>query len=122
MEKIFEKEVEEILKAGEKKYLTTTHKKLPTLVGVKHHGIIIRVNTISKDDDLLVDYLYNLNKIPFSSKSSIFQYGQHVTASKLAQDIDAIRPSRLVEIFIFRISEFSWRFNIRKSPFYVKKA
>ena len=122
MEKIFGKEIEEILKAGEKKYLTTTHKKLPpTLIGVKYQGIIIRVNTISKDGDLLVDYLYNLNKIPFSSKSSIFQYGQHVTASKLAKDIDAIRPSRLGEIFIFRISEFSWRFNIRKSPFYVKK-
>lgn len=62
MEKIFEKEVEEILKTGEKRYLTTTHKKLPTLIGVKHHGIIIRVNTISKDDDLLIDYVNILNK------------------------------------------------------------
>ena len=97
MEKILETEIEEILKAGEKRYLTTTLKKLPTLIGVKHRGVIIRVNTISKDDDLLVDYLYSLNKRPFSPESSVFQHGQHVTASKLAQDIDKIRPSRLVD-------------------------
>ena len=115
MEKILKTEIERILKTGEKKYLTIT------LIRIKHHGII-RVNTISKDGDLLVDHLYNLSKKPFSSESSIFQYGQHVIASKLAQDVDAIRPSRLVEIFNFRILEFEWRFNIRKSPFYVKKA
>ena len=45
MEKIFEDEVEEILKAGEKKYLTITYKKLS-------NRVIMRINTISKDYDL----------------------------------------------------------------------
>ena len=122
MEKIFEKELEELLKAGEKKYLTITYKELPTIIGVKLHGVIMRVNTISKGDDLLVDYVNILNKKPFSQKSLVSFQGGQVSISKLKQHINTIRPSRLVEIFIFRISEFSWRFNIRKNPFYVKKA
>ena len=120
MEKIFEKEIEEILKAGEKKYLTITYKELPTIIGAKLHGVIMRINTISKDGDLFVDYVNILNKKPFSQESVFFQ-GGHISIFKLKQYIDAIRPSRLVEIFIFRISEFSWRFNIKENPFYVKK-
>lgn len=121
MEKISEKDIEKILKAGEKKYLTITYKKLPTLINVKLHGVIMRINTISKDGDLFIDYVNILNKKPFSQESVFFQ-GGHISIFKLKQYIDAIRPSRLVEIFIFKISEFSWRFNIRKNPFYVKKA
>lgn len=62
MEKIFGKEIEEILKAGEKKYLTTTYKKLPTLISINLHGAIMRINTILNGDDLLVDYVNILNK------------------------------------------------------------
>ena len=115
MEKIFEEEVEEILKAGEKRYLTITYKKLPTLINVKLHGVIIRINAISKGDDLLVDYVNVLNKKPFSQESLVSLQAGQVSIFKLKQYIDAIRPSRLVEIFIFKISEFSWRFNIRKN-------
>ena len=123
MEKILETEIEEILKAGEKKYLTVTYKKLPTIISLTLHGVIMRINTISKSDDLLVDYVNILNKKPRSQQKSFapFQGGQ-VYISKFKQSIDTIRPSRLVEIFIFRISEFEWRFNIRKNPFYAKKA
>lgn len=120
MEKIFEKEIEEILRAGEKKYLTITYKKLPTIISIKLHGVIMRINTISKGDDLLVDYVNILNKKPFSQESLVFSQGQ-VSIFKLKQNIDAIRSSRIVETFIFRISEFKWRSNIKKNPFYVKK-
>lgn len=121
MEKIFGKEIEEILKTGEKKYLTITYKKLPILISIKLYGVIMRINTISKGDDLLIDYVNILNKKPFSQKSLVSFQGGHVSISKLKQSIDAIRPSRLIEIFIFRISEFGCRFNIRENPFYVKK-
>ena len=121
MEKIFEKEVEEILRAGKKKYLTVTYKKLPTIISLKLHGVIMRINTISKSDDLLVDYVNILDKKPFSQKSFTSFQGGQVYISKYKQSIDAIRPSRLVEIFIFRIEEFDLRFSIRKNPFYAKK-
>ena len=122
MEKILETEIEEILRTGEKKYLTVTYKKLPTIISLTLHGVIMRINTISKSDDLLVDYVNILNKkLPSQKSFAPFQGGQ-VYISKFKQSIDTIRPSRLVEIFIFRISEFSWRFSIRKNPFYVKKS
>lgn len=82
----------------------------------------MRINTISKDGDLFVDYVNILNKKPFSQESLVSLQAGHVSIFKLKQSIDAIRPSRLVEIFIFKNSEFEWRFNIRKNPFYVKKA
>ena len=121
MEKILETEIEENLRTGEKKYLTVTYKKLPTIISLTLHGVIMRINTISKGDDLSVDYVNILNKKPLSQQKSFapFQGGQ-VSISKFKQMIDTIRPSRLVEIFIFRISEFEWRFNIRKNPFYTR--
>lgn len=121
MEKIFGKEIEEILKEGEKKYFTITYKKLSTLISIKLHGVIMKINAISKHGDLFVDYVNISYKKPSSQESLVFFQGGHVSISKLKQNIDTIRLSRLVEIFIFRISEFSWRFNIRKNPFYVKK-
>ena len=104
--------------------MTTTYtKKLPTIININLPGAIMRINTIVKGDDLLVDYINILNKKPFSQESLIFKEGQ-APIFRLAQNIKAIRSSRLVEIFIFRISEFRWRKynNIKENPFYVRKA
>ena len=64
MEKIFEKEIEKILKEGEKKkYLTTTYKKLPGIISITLHGAIMRINTIVKGDDLYK--ILQENRYPF---------------------------------------------------------